>query len=142
MDITTGLYNKLKDDGTLVALLASYPSGSPDGGAIFTAWPVPPDAERPYVYTRGDVAVTHFDEIHTNLGLDVIRDIFVVDDNTGSELAVEAIARRIRTLLHRQPLTIPDGSHIMTQCIGQTVAETDDSLTGRVLTFRIVAMES
>lgn len=142
MDVTQAIYDKLTGDATLVALLAQYPSGSPQNPAVFTSWPVPPDATRPYIYTRGSVADIHFDEINTNLGRDVTRDVTVIADNTGSDSAVETIAERIRVVLHRQPLTIPDGTHIMTQCIGgPAVAATDDSLTGRQLTFRIVAMQ-
>lgn len=143
MDITQAIYDKLSADATLVALLATYPSGSPQLPAIFTAWPVPPEAERPYVYSRGSVADVHFDEIADNFGRDVTRDVTCIADNTGSDDTIETIADRIRTILHRQSLTIPDGTHVMTVCIGgPVVAETDDSLTGRRLTFRIVAMEA
>lgn len=144
MDITQGFYDKLVGDATLLGLIASYaPAGSPTAPAIFTAWPVPPDAARPYVFTRGQVSDVHFDEINTNFGRDVLRDVTVIADNTGSSSDVETIAERIRTLMHRQSMTIPDGDHIMTICIGGPVpAETDDSLTGRRLTFRIVVMEA
>jgi hypothetical protein len=143
MDITQAIYNKLTADAALVGLIANYPSGSPGNPAIFTSWPVPPDAGRPYVFTRGEVTARHFDELASNLGLDVQRDVSVIADNTGSDANVEAIARRVRAVLHRQPLTIPNGSHVMTQCTnGPVPAETDDTLTGRQLTFRIVAMET
>lgn len=142
-DITQAVYDKLSTDATLVALIANYPSGSPQSPAVFTAWPVPADATRPYIFTRGDVSVAHFDELASALGRVVMRDITVIADNTGSDAAVETIAERIRALLHRQSLTLPVGTHIMTQCIdGPTVAETDDSLTGRRLTFRITLMEA
>jgi len=142
MDMTQAIYDKLSQDATLVALLATYPVGSPQNPAIFTAWPIPPDAARPYVYSRGSVSDTHFDEINTNLGRDIIRDVTCIADNTGSDAAIETIAERIRTILHRQPLTVPSGTHVMSQCIGgPSVAETDDSLTGRQLSIRIVTME-
>ena len=142
MDITQAVYDKLSQDATLVALLATYPTGSPQNPAIFTAWPIPPDATRPYVYSRGSVSDVHFDEINTNLGRDIIRDVTCIADNTGSDAAIETIAERIRTILHRQPLTVPNGTHVMSQCIGgPSVAETDDSLTGRQLSIRIVTME-
>lgn len=143
MDITQAIYDKLIGDSTLVALLATYGSGSPTEPAVFTGWPVPPDAARPYVFTRGSVAVTHFDNIADDFGQDITRDVTAIADNTGSDAAIETIAERIRTVLHRQSLTVPSGVHVMTQCIqGPVVAETDDSLTGRRLTFRIVAMEA
>ena len=143
MDITQAVYDKLSQDATLVALLATYPTGSPQNPAIFTAWPVPPDAARPYVYSRGSVSDTHFDGINTTtLGRDIIRDVTCIADNTGSDAAIETIAERIRTILHRQLLTVPNGKHVMSQCIGgPSVAETDDTLTGRHLSIRIVTME-
>lgn len=151
MDITQALYDKLTGDATLVALLSSYPaSGSPQKPAVFTGWPVPPDAERPYVFSRGHVSDIHFDELAPNaayggtakhLGRDITRDIAVICDNTGSETEVETIAERVRALLHRSSLSIPDGSCVMLQCAGPVMAETDDSLTGRMLSLRIVAME-
>jgi len=151
MDLTQALFNKLTGDATLVSLLSSYPtSGSPQFPAVFTAWPVPPDAARPYVYTRGSVADVAWDELAPNpakggtaphLGRDISRDVFVIGDNHGSETEVETIAERIRALLHRGTLAISDGSHVMSQCAGPVTAETDDSLTARRLSVRIVAVE-
>ncbi len=143
MDLTQAIYNKLSTDATLVALLANYPSGSPQSPAIFTGWPVPPDATRPYIFTRGSVSDVPWDESADNFGRQVIRDVTAIADNTGTDDDIETIAERIRAVLHRQSLTLPIGTHVMTQCIdGPTVAETDDSLVGRRLTFRITAMEA
>ena len=148
MNITKAIYDKLSADATLSALIATYGGGSP---AIFTSWPVPADANTPYVISAGEIDVNSFDELAPNsgdspplhFGLDVQRDIFCYANNTGSSLAIEVIARRIRSLLHRQSLTIPDGSHVMTQCVaGPVHAPTDNSLVGRMSTFRIVAMEA
>ena len=70
-------------------------------------------------------------------------DVTAIADNTGSDADIETIANRIRAVLHRTALTFPTGTHVMTQCIdGPSVAETDDSLTGRRLSFRITAMEA
>lgn len=143
MDIAQAIHDKLAGDATLVALIANYPSGSPQSPAIFTGWPVPPDATRPYIFTRGDVAVSSWDELASALGRVVLRDVTAIADNTGSDADIETIAERIRAVLHRTSLALPVGTHVMTQCIdGPTVAETDDSLTGRRLTFRITAMEA
>ncbi len=143
MDITQAIFDKLVGDSELVALLGTFGSGSPTEPCIFTGWPVPPDAPRPYVYTRGAVSISSFDLLADDFGQDITRDVTAIADNTGSDAAIETIAERIRTLLHRQPLTVPSGVHVMTQCIqGPVVAETDDSLTGRRLTFRIVVMEA
>ena len=143
MDITQALYDKLSGDAALVALIANYPSGSPQSPAIFTGWPVPPDATRPYIFTRGNVGVSSFDELASALGQQITRDVTAIADNTGSDADIETIAERIRALLHRTSLTLPVGTHVMTQCIdGPSVAETDDTLTERRLTFRITAMEA
>jgi len=143
MNITQAIYDKLAGDSILTGLLATYGSDSPPAPAIFTMFPVPPDAARPYIFTEGEDAVGNFDELAGDLGLDVIRSVAAYADNTGSALPIEAIARRIRTVLHRQSLVIPNGSHVQTICVsGPVVAPTDDTLVGRLLSFRIVAMET
>lgn len=150
MDLTQAIYDALSGDATLVALLATYGSDSPPAPAIFTSWPVPANATRPYIVSAGETGVSNFDELAptggesppTHLGLDALRDVHCYADNDGSASTIEAIARRIRKVLHRTALTVPNGSHIMTQCVsGPVLAPTDDSLVGRMLTFRIVAME-
>jgi len=148
VDLTQAIYDALSGDATLVSLLSTYGGASPSAPAIFTEWPVPEDAARPYVVSEGEVVAVPFDELSDggsptyHLGIDVLRDVYVFTDKRSGD-DVEAIARRIRTVLHKQPLTIPDGSHIMTRCVsGPVPAPTDDTLRGRVLTFRIVAMEA
>ena len=143
MNITGAIHDKLAADATLDALISTYDGGSPPDPAIFTGWPVPEDATRPYVFTRGYVSAISWDELSGAPGLSVLRDVTVIADNTGSDSDIETIATRVRELLHRQKSTISDGVHVMTQCVdGPVVAETDDSLTGRRLTFRITATET
>ena len=141
MDITQAIYHTLSSDVALTALLASYGGGSPEAPAIFTAWPVPSDATTPYLVSVGNVSVTPFDELSSDLGMEILRDVYVYCENNGSDSTVESISRLVRASLHRQSLTIPNGSHIMTQCVGGPIpSQTDETLVGRVLTFRIVAM--
>lgn len=144
MDFTQAIYDKIVGDATIASLVARYPSGSPSNLAVFTGWPVPSDATRPYIFSRGEVAQAPFDDLGSANGRDVLRDVFVIDDNGGSENAVETLAEAVRATLHRQKLTFPGAvGNVMTICVaGPFVAETDNSLTGRGLTFRIVAKET
>lgn len=138
MNLTSAIYAKLAGDPILTAMLATF-EGAP---AIFTNWPVPPNAARPYVLSAGDTSVAPFDELSATMGTDVLRDVAAIFDNTGSALAAEAAQRQIRAALHQQPLSIPGGLHLMTVAINAGVFPTDTTLIGRFVTFRIVSLEA
>lgn len=137
MDVSTALHSELSGDGSLTALLATYKSAA----AIFTSWPVPADAARPYVVSAGNVSDTHADELSGTLGRDFVRDVTIVDDAANGN-AVETIAEAVRAALHRKRLTITGARARRVICIGGSVAPTDPTLVGRILSFRIVAMET
>lgn len=144
MNLASALHAKLAADATLSSLLASYPSGSPATPAIFTSYPIPPDATRPFIVTTGDVSAINWDEYGSgSLGTDAQRDVACYADNTGSTADIDTIAARIVAVLHRQSLTIPGHNHVMTLRVnGPITAPTDETLVGRVVTFRIVAQET
>lgn len=130
--LTSSLYEKLASDPTLTALLATY-SGSP---AIFTMDPAPGDAQTPYIVTAGEVTQTPFDT-KTTLGRTIVRDIRVYDEDSGNPVTVEAIAERVRVILHRQEVT-PDGyDFVMSSVSGPIVADELDSY-GRVVTLTVI----
>ncbi|MEM9043412.1 MAG: hypothetical protein AAGC81_01865 [Pseudomonadota bacterium] len=137
MNITDAVYNRLAADAGVVALLAAY-NGAP---AIFTNTTVPGDAPRPYLWSPGDTAGTTFDNLD-EFGRDVTRDVICIADDTGSSAPVEALKEAVYSAMHRQNLTVPGGRHVMTIFAGEGVAPTDDTLTGRFITFRIVIMEA
>ena len=133
--ITEAIYDVLAGDATLTAMLSTY-GGEP---AIFTTDPAPGDAELPYVVSAGEVAQTPWDT-KTTRGRAVTRDVRCYTDVTGSAIAVEAIAERVRALLHRQTLAISDFVCVVADCSGPTVADGPDAY-GRIVTVRLTIEE-
>lgn len=134
--LTQAIYEVLAADAALTALLGTY-AGEP---AIFTTDPAPGDAALPYVVTAGEVAQAPFDT-KTTLGRTITRDVRCYTAATGSAVTVEAIAERVRFLLHRAPISITDYEWILAECTGPQVADEQDSY-GRIVTVRMVVEES
>jgi len=133
--VTEAIYDVLAGDATLTAMLSTY-GGEP---AIFTTDPAPGDAELPYIVSAGEVAQTPWDT-KTTRGRVVMRDVRCYTDATGSAVAVEAIAERVRALLHRQTLAISDFECVIADCSGPTVADGPDAY-GRIVTVRLTIEE-
>lgn len=133
--LTAAIYDRLAQDATLAGMLATY-NGSP---AVFTTAPAPGDAVRPYVVTAGEAVQIPFDT-KTTRGRDVIRDVRCYADADGSVVVVEAIAERVRVLLHRQPLPITGFDWILSECSGPIVADERD-VYGRIISLSLMAQE-
>jgi hypothetical protein len=133
--LTQAIYNRLAGDGTLTAMLNTY-DGAP---AIFTTDPAPGNATMPYIVTAGEVAQEPFDTKQSR-GRTATRDVRCYTAAGGSAATVEAIAERVRTLLHRQLLTIADHEWLLTECSGPQVADEQDAY-GRIVTARITIQE-
>lgn len=133
--ITGAIYDVLADDATLAGLLSTY-GGEP---AVFTTDPAPGDAELPYIVTAGEVSQAPFDT-KTTRGRDIMRDVRCYADASGSAVDVEAIAERVRALLHRQPLVIPGFVWMLAECSGPIVADEHDAY-GRIVTVRLMIEE-
>jgi len=121
----------LAADGTLTAMLATY-GGEP---TIFTTDPAPGDAVLPYIVSAGEVAQMAFDT-KTTRGRVAVRDVRCYTDATGSAVVVEAIAERVRALLHRQTLAISDFECVIAECSGPMAADGQDAY-GRIVTIRL-----
>lgn len=134
--LTPGIYDVLANDATLIALLSTY-KGSP---AVFTVDPAPGDAVKPYVVTAGEVSQAPFDT-KTTRGRDAIRDVRCYAEANGSAVEVEAIAERVRALLHRQAVTIDGFTWLVSNVTGPIVADEDDAY-GRIISLRLIAQES
>lgn len=133
--ITQALYDILAGDGTLAALLATY-RGAP---AIFTIDPAPGDAVLPYIVAAGEVTQPPFDT-KTTRGREIWRDVRCYAAVDGSATTVEAIAERVRELLHRQPLAAAGFTWIWSECSGPIAADELESY-GRIVTAKIVYEE-
>lgn len=133
--LTQAIYDRLAGDGVLTAMLNTY-GGAP---AIFTTDPAPGDALPPYIVTAGEVAQEPFDT-KLSRGRTATRDVRCYTAAGGSAATVEAIAERVRALLHRQPLTIADHAWVMAECSGPQVADEQDAY-GRIVTARITFQE-
>lgn len=135
MSLPVAVWQRMKDDDTLVADLGSY-NGAP---AIVVAddGTFPEDIPTPFVAVMG-VDTDEADDTKTTVGRDQEVRIQAYSNATGSTLVVNRIAERIRTLFHRQPVGLADGAYLAT-CSGPTVAPTDATLYGRDITVRVVS---
>ena len=133
--LTQALYDVLAGDATLAGLLATY-QGEP---AVFTTDPAPGDAVLPYIVTAGAVAQVPFDT-KTTLGRTITRDVRCYAAASGSAVTVEAMAERVRALLHRQTLEIDGFVWVLAECSGAMAADEQDSY-GRIVTVRMVVEE-
>jgi hypothetical protein len=135
MNLTAALYDHLSGDATLVALLASY-NGSP---AIFTTDPAPGDAQKPYLVSAGHVVDLPFDT-KTTQGREVMRDVRCYAEADGSAVVVEAIAERVRALLHRQELVVSGFRWLVSSVTGPVAAD-EGGAYGRIVTVTCKLME-
>jgi hypothetical protein len=135
MNLTEALYDKLAGDPTLVGLLATY-NGAP---SIFTIDPAPEGADLPFIVAAGHVVDLAWDT-KTTRGRDVWRDIRCYSDADGSAITVEAIAERVRALLHRTEISVTGFTRVVAECSGPVAADEQDAY-GRVVTVRYVLEE-
>jgi hypothetical protein len=133
--ITQVIYDVLSGDATLSAMLATY-RGNP---AVFTTSVAPGDAVLPYIVTAGSVADVPFDT-KTTLGRTITRDVRCYAASSGSVVNVEAIAERVRALLHRQALVISGFAWLWSLCSGPMAMDEQDAY-GRIVTVTMTAEE-
>lgn len=99
-EFDASIVSAIQSDGTLAALLSTY-AGAP---AVFTDRPVPDDAEAPYVFVSESVFDGSFDTLK-QFGRDFAKDVWVVfPPNQTKDL--KTAAERVRTLFHKQPLSV------------------------------------
>ena len=134
--LTAAIAARLGGDPELASLLAGYRGGP----AVFTVDPAPEDAELPYIVTAGEVTQTPVDT-KTDRGRQVWRDVRCYAAVDGSAVTVEAMAERVRTLLHRSPALDIDGFRVtVAECSGPVAADELDAY-GRIVTVRLIMRE-
>lgn len=133
--LTKAIYDKLASDPALVDMLGEY-KGLP---AIFTIDPAPGDAILPMLVTSGEVVQAPFDT-KTSRGRDLIRDVRCYAQADGNTITIEAIAERVRSILHRQPLVIDGYRWLISDVNGPIVADERDYY-GRIVSLSLKVME-
>ena len=134
--LTAAIAARLGGDPELASLLATYRGGP----AVFTIDPAPEDAELPYIVTAGEVTQTPADT-KTGRGRQVWRDVRCYAPADGSAVTVEAMAERVRTLLHRSSALDIDGFRVtVAECSGPVAADELDAY-GRIVTVRLIMRE-
>lgn len=134
--LTPALHAALSEDTQLAGMLAKY-KGLP---AVFTSRPVPGAAKEPYIISAGEVNDLPWDTKNSR-GREVRRDVAVYAEADGSPLVVEAIAERVRTILHRRALVIQGYNWVISDVTGPIALDGDGSY-GRVLTLTLKAQET
>jgi Protein of unknown function (DUF3168) len=131
--LTTAIFNVLSNDATLAAMLSTYESLP----AVISADPVPNEVARPYVVIDGAMHDEPWGgKVEEISGREIHLDIRMYTDATGSSKAIDAIAERVRTLLHLIPLNVTGYTTIIARCIaGPLKVPTDPRIMGRMLTF-------
>ncbi len=129
--ITAAIYDRLAGDATLTGLLATYG----DAPAVFTMDPAPGDATLPYIVTAGEVTQTPWDTKQTR-GRELIRDVRCYAADNGSAETVEAIAERVRALLHRHELSVSGYQTVVAECNGPITADELDAY-GRIISISL-----
>ncbi len=136
-DLAIPVYNALKDNTAIAAMLPTYAGAK----TVFTASPAPADASYPMIVTGGDVTRTDQDFIDTPLVV-VVRDIsvFGLNDTTAHSRAVESLALKVRDLFHRQrqSLTVSGWRVLDIVCKGPMIGPVDDdTMMHRVVELKV-----
>ena len=135
MNLTEPIHERLADDATLAALLATYRGAA----AVFTVDPAPGDADLPYIVAAGSVSDAAKDTKTTRIR-EVRRDVRCYAPATGSAVTVEAMAERARALLHRYALEVDGHETWVAEASGPVAADETDAYA-RIVTVRWLLQE-
>lgn len=145
--IATAIYERIAADADIPGMLAASVIDDSEP-AIYTTIPVPPGAVMPYIVAyAGDVAALNEDVIGGGEGgyLMRYRDVHVYgarpDDGGGDATTVEAIARRLRALFHRQPLVLTEGRNLSCSVTGPIINDGERAF-GRVVSLALRTAET
>lgn len=136
LDLAAALHHRLVGDAVLTSLLSTY-NGEP---SVFTALPRE-DAALPYVVCSGTIADVPADS-KTRFGRDVLRQVVVWAERTGSTLEVDTIAERIRRLLHHGQVSVSGFDVVAMRVAGGPLSLDEDDAYGRVLQVQFLLAEA
>jgi len=120
----------------ITALLATY-NGVP---AIFTAPPIPEDANLPAVVIEMPIAEGRV-ESKTTRGIMTTRDVNIYVDHQGSVVVLETLVDLVKKALHRKPVSWSGYAGWKLAVVRDAEAPTDDRILGRSLTVEVRAEE-
>lgn len=128
--VSQAFYNRMASDPTLTGLLSVY-KGAP---AIFTATPIPGDADLPLITAFGNATAPSDvpEASKQGIAVRVQRDINCYAAASGSAVVVEDIAGRVFELFERQEraIAVPGWRVVRSRADFPIVGETDESAYG------------
>ena len=133
--IAAAVYEVLSGDATLTGMLTTYNSTP----AIFTTDPAPGDAVKPYI-VAATIPVQTPNDTKNSRGRVTWLDVRCYAPVSGSAKTINAIAERVRQLLHREPLILDEHIWILSECGGPVSADESEAY-GRILTLRVMSEE-
>ena len=139
MNLSEAVYERMATDALLTSLVASY-NGGP---AIFTAQPVPDDAQLPFVVSVGQVSgsVDVPETSKQRTGTRIVRDVRIYARADGSYERIEAIAERVWELFERQMLTVTGWQSVRTRADRPVVIDNDGHIYGVVVSVSFAAVK-
>lgn len=128
------LWDRLANDVVLAGLIGTYR----EGPAIFTEVPLPEGVPQRYVTVLPpDVDVPGPMDTKTTWGRQVERFIGCYQEANGDSGPVDAMAERVRALLHRQPFTVPGIRNQIVSVGNVGRAPTDNTVYGRLMVLTV-----
>lgn len=114
-----GIYDVLAGDGILTGYLAAYRGDY----AIVDGYELPADMESPAVLYE---VISDLNADTKNGNIRVITVDFTIYTGTSSDPVT--VAERVRTLFHRQAITVSGWTNIITNVVGPVQGAHDDSI--------------
>jgi len=132
---TAAIITALKGDATLQGLMGSYGGAS----AWFSIMPTPGDADRPLGVVRpvSDPGEGLQYEAKDFYSREMEYEIDIFTDANGSVVALENVAERVRTLFHRQALSVTGFDTVGVYASGPIELPTDHTAYGRRVNLKL-----
>jgi len=132
MDVALTAYQaRLAGDPTLASLISTFMSAP----SVFIH-SVPEGAALPLICITGPASDTPFDD-KTSQGRELLLDFRVTTSKTGSTVIVDTIAERMRSLIHRSPVSVVGYTSLYEEAFGPILDDIDDAYS-RIVTLRLV----
>ena len=134
-DFTQSVYDRMRNDSTLVALLGST------NDSIITGEQIPPvGALWPVVLAYG---FSSFQDagVKNSGGVRFTKDLIVLSRQLASSQEVETIAQHLYFLFNRQPFAIEGYNSIVVEASGPRSMPSDENISAMTVSLTVHAME-